>query len=346
MEPVKRYTIKDIAEMASVSSTTVSRYINGQYQYMSEDTRERIRAIIEKCGYRPSLIARGLKQERSFLFGVVMPHIHNTLTASTVIRGICRACSSTPYNPIIASLEDDLENEPVRIRQLLDHRVDGIISFTGCQNPIYKQIRESGMPIIAVDRYYSRCGLDGLVIDHYNAVMNLLKYLIDNGYTRIVMLMREGVASPLSTVSIREKAFMDFHKQYFKHMPRLVYRLNGEMEQIKLVLLTLKAKYPKERLAIFVPEMNLLQTVDWALKLVGMHYPDDMALCGYTLKEDPVNEFTAITTVSQSLDSLSQKAFELLLEQMNGKQKSSPEKIIMTAELNIRSSTEVKKRNI
>ena len=275
------------------------------------------------------------------MFGVVMPNIRNTMTSSSTIRGICRACAATPYNPIIVSIEDDMENEPARIQQILDHRVEGIISFTGCQNPIYKKINKTGIPVIAADRYYSKCGLDGVVIDHYEATSKLLHHLLESGYTRIAMFTRKSSSSRLSTIFIREKAFLDFHTEHF-NTNRLIYWFqNGEeeIEDIKLKLMTLKARFPNERIAIFVTEMYLLQAVDWAFKLVGMRYPDDIALCGYILREDIQNKFTLITTISQSLDFLSQKAFQLMRARIDGEELPFPQKVVIPAELQIRAST-------
>ena len=106
MSAKKRYTISDIAKAANVSTTTISRYLNGHYEYMSEETRDRIRFIIDNCGYRPSVFAKGLKMNRSNLIGIILP-VASTNMSSHFIHRICMACAKTKYNPLFMSIEMD-----------------------------------------------------------------------------------------------------------------------------------------------------------------------------------------------------------------------------------------------
>ena len=77
-----KITIQDVADMAGVSKTTVSRYINGKYEYMSEETRQRIGQIIEKTGYMPSTSAQSLKSNRTGLIGLLIADIGNPFSTA------------------------------------------------------------------------------------------------------------------------------------------------------------------------------------------------------------------------------------------------------------------------
>ena len=68
----KKVTIVDVAAKAGVSKTTISRYLNGKFEYMSEESRQRIADVIEELGYRPNSLARSLKSKQSFLLGVIV----------------------------------------------------------------------------------------------------------------------------------------------------------------------------------------------------------------------------------------------------------------------------------
>ena len=114
MSAKKRYTISDIAKAANVSTTTISRYLNGHYEYMSEETKDRIRFIIDNCGYRPSVFAKGLKMNRSNLIGIILP-VASTNMSSHFIHRICMACAKTKYNPLFMSIE--MENERKEMKQ-------------------------------------------------------------------------------------------------------------------------------------------------------------------------------------------------------------------------------------
>lgn len=74
-----KVTIKDIANMAGVSKTTVSRYINGKYEYMSEETRQRIKKIIKKVDYFPLTSAQSLKSNRTGLIGLLIARYWKSL---------------------------------------------------------------------------------------------------------------------------------------------------------------------------------------------------------------------------------------------------------------------------
>ncbi|MBR5005066.1 MAG: LacI family DNA-binding transcriptional regulator, partial [Erysipelotrichaceae bacterium] len=80
-------TISDIAKLAGVSKTTVSFYLNGKYEKMSEETRQRIEKVIEKTGYEPSVVARSLNFKQTKLIGVIIGDITNSF-ANQIVKGI------------------------------------------------------------------------------------------------------------------------------------------------------------------------------------------------------------------------------------------------------------------
>ena len=209
MPTEKRFTISDIAKEVGVSTTTVSRNLSGQYRYMTKTTREKIRMAIQKNGYRPSLVARGLKASRSYLIGVIMPQVHRT-NSSHSIRNICLACSKTMYSPIIVSIEDNVDMEERRIQELLDHRVDGILTFTGSGDQYYENVAKEGIPVVRVDRCGDRRTMDSVVVNHYEVVQEALLNLSVSGYANIAIFSNRFYMSPYSTVGIRRKAYFDF----------------------------------------------------------------------------------------------------------------------------------------
>ncbi len=87
----KSITIIDVAAAAGVSKTTVSRYLNGKFEFMSSQSRERIAATIEQLNYRPNNLARGLKSKRSKLLGVIVSDIKNPFS-SILLKGIGDCC--------------------------------------------------------------------------------------------------------------------------------------------------------------------------------------------------------------------------------------------------------------
>lgn len=71
----EKITIKMVSEKANVSKTTVSRYLNGKYEFMSAETKKRIEEVIEELEYRPNALAQGLKNNKTGLIGIVVSNI-------------------------------------------------------------------------------------------------------------------------------------------------------------------------------------------------------------------------------------------------------------------------------
>jgi transcriptional regulator, LacI family len=82
-----KITIDYVAKKAGVSKTTISRFLNGRYEYMSDATRENIKKVIEELNYRPNNLARSLKLNRSNLIGVLVSDIGNHFS-SILVKGI------------------------------------------------------------------------------------------------------------------------------------------------------------------------------------------------------------------------------------------------------------------
>ena len=138
-----RVTIKDVAERAGVSKTTLSRYLNGEFNRMSVDTKYRIRDVIKEMDYKPNPQARGLKNNQSFLIGLVVADILNYYS-SVLIKGLQNALSNTDYQLLIMTADNSAEEEQKVIEKLLLQNVDGIIlQPTTAKIANYQSIRGS-----------------------------------------------------------------------------------------------------------------------------------------------------------------------------------------------------------
>ena len=117
-------TIKEIARLAGVSSAAVSRYLNGGY--VSEEKKEKIREIIEKTGYRPSIQARNLRTRQTRLVGVVVPKISSE-TISRVTDGIGKILQEKGYQMLLATTDNNPEKELEYMELFENYPVDGVI---------------------------------------------------------------------------------------------------------------------------------------------------------------------------------------------------------------------------
>ena len=141
-------TIKEIAQMAGVSSAAVSRYLNGGY--VSEQKKEQIRKVIEKTGYQPSTQARILRTGRTHLVGVVAPKI-NSESISRITAGIEQVLSARGYQMLLASTDNQPKNELTYLRIFESYPVDGIVLIGTVLTDEHRRfLKESKVPVVVV----------------------------------------------------------------------------------------------------------------------------------------------------------------------------------------------------
>ena len=150
-------TIKEIAQLAGVSSAAVSRYLNGGY--VSDEKKEQIRKVIEATGYQPSAQARMLRTKRACLVGVVVPKI-NSESISRVTAGIEQVLSARGYQMLLASTDNNPRKEISYLKLFESYPVDGIIlTGTVITGEHRKFLKESKVPVVVVGQYtkYANC---------------------------------------------------------------------------------------------------------------------------------------------------------------------------------------------
>lgn len=150
-------TIKQIAQMAGVSSAAVSRYLNGGY--VSEEKKERIGKVIEETGYQPSAHARTLRTKKACLIGVVVPKI-NSESISRVTAGIGKVLADRGYQMLLASTDNDPDKELTYLNIFENYPVDGIILIgTVITSEHRKFLKNSKAPVVVIGQYtkYANC---------------------------------------------------------------------------------------------------------------------------------------------------------------------------------------------
>ena len=144
-------TIKEIAQLAQVSSAAVSRYMNGGY--VSEEKKERIRAVIEETGYRPSVQARTLRTKRACLIGVIVPKI-NSESISRITEGIGQILAKSGYQMLLTITNNNSSKELEYVDLFEAYPVDGIILVgTVLTRAHKKKLKECKVPIVVIGQY-------------------------------------------------------------------------------------------------------------------------------------------------------------------------------------------------
>ena len=178
-------TIKDVAKLAGVSISTVSRVINDSKPVSSEIKKKVIDAI-DELGYRPNEVARTLVTKKSFLIGVIVTDIGNSYVAE-MVRGIEEVGKMYNYDILLCSSYGDVEAEKKFIQILRNKQVEGILLLTeGVDNTVVNKLQDMNIPFVYLNRYFFVENFPTVTIDNYQASFDMTKYLIELGHKNII----------------------------------------------------------------------------------------------------------------------------------------------------------------
>jgi LacI family transcriptional regulator len=185
-------TIRDVADAAGVSTAKVSRALSGlpsgNSRPVSEKTRSRVFAAVEKLGYRMNHTARSLKRQSTMTVAVVFPELANDFFMD-VAEGIEQELNAAGYTMLLSSSNNSVEEEKKRISMLADRMVDGMLIIpAGSQGEHLQALANQGMPIVLLDRIVEGTGLDAVTSDNEEGTFQLTKALLADGFKRIAFV--------------------------------------------------------------------------------------------------------------------------------------------------------------
>jgi len=197
----KLTTMKDVAEVVGVSTSTVSRVINNPEFPMSARTRRKVQEAIEALHYSPSPSARGLRTKSGRLLGLIVPEFYHLHAFVCILNYIGNAARRHGYDLILATTNNDPLLEEQIVMSFARRHVDGIIlsseSDKSRASELAKRIR---VPLVIVDRGMNNNSLPSAVIDNYSAGSLAAGCLLEYGHKHVAC-----VTGPLSISLCRER---------------------------------------------------------------------------------------------------------------------------------------------
>ncbi len=171
-------TLKDVAKLANVDISTVSRALNNT-SYVHPDTKERIMAAVKKLSYKPNILAKGLRKGKSNTIAIVIPKLSFTIF-SEVVSGIEEKARDLGYAALIVNTGNDKNVEKDALNRLRNNFVDGlIIAGTGLNNRLIRDIH-TDIPVVQVIR------------EPDNRISSVVVDYVDIGYQSVMHLFRKG----------------------------------------------------------------------------------------------------------------------------------------------------------
>ncbi len=185
-------TLHDVAHLAQVSVSTVSRYLSGELKVRPE-TEERILQSLEQTGYYPNLIARSLRKGATNTLAAVIPDIYQPGIAG-IVAGIDRRIKSTDYTLVLLMTGNEASREAESLQMLLARRVDGIIMVgrpagVSGQDEHVKQVREQGIPVVYVARNFAESDIPEVCPDQEGGAFQATLHLLEEGYRDIGIII-------------------------------------------------------------------------------------------------------------------------------------------------------------
>ncbi|MBP9921211.1 MAG: LacI family DNA-binding transcriptional regulator, partial [Proteiniclasticum sp.] len=180
-------SIKDVAREAGVSIATVSRVLNN-VDVVNEDTKKKVQDAIKKLSYRPNIVARSLKTQKTKTIGILVPDVSNQFYPE-VVRGAEDVANIYDYNIILCNSDSDLEKEKEYIRVLKEKMVDGMLYMSSSlEGEILDLIDELELKTVLVETKISGGKLPSVTIDNKKAAYDATKYLIDKGNKNVAYI--------------------------------------------------------------------------------------------------------------------------------------------------------------
>jgi LacI family transcriptional regulator len=306
-------TIKDVAKLADVSVGTVSRYLNG-YK-IKEENRKKIEEAIESLQFTSNPMARGLRTNKTFTVGVLIPRISD-IFCTQVIEGIEEVLNPLNYGIVICSANDSLQGQTEKLAYLKNKCVDGIILMPVTSSELdVTGIVDSGIPVVLIDRLVKDCELDAVVCDNVNGAYSAVEMIINKGHQKIGI-----IAGPQEIYTAQERltgylrALEDYNieinEAYIVHAQ---YNKTGGIDAFRQLM-----SLPDRPTAIF--STNYPTTVN-SMKVMmeqGLKMGEDISLCGYDQTELFQMFNPPVSVVVQPSREIGINAAEILLKRING----------------------------
>ncbi|MCL5499656.1 ribose operon transcriptional repressor RbsR [Escherichia coli] len=307
-------TMKDVARMAGVSTSTVSHVINKD-RFVSEAIREKVESAIKALNYAPSALARSLKINQTRTIGMLITASTNPFY-SELVRGVERSCFERGYSLVLCNTEGDEQRMNSNLETLMQKRVDGLLLLCTETHQPSREIlqRYPSVPTVMMD-WAPFDGDSDLIQD--NSLLGgdmATQYLINKGHTHIAC-----IAGPLDKTPARLR--LEGYRDAMARAGLTIhdgneiignFEFSGGYEAMQM-LLALEVR-PQ---AVFICNDAMAVGAYLALYQAGLRVPQDIAIVGYDDIELARYMTPPLTTIHQPKDELGELAIDVLIHRIS-----------------------------
>ncbi|QDY82346.1 LacI family transcriptional regulator [Paenibacillus polymyxa] len=304
-------TIKDIAKLANVSHTTVSRALNNS-PLIKEDTKRKIMELAEQLNYIPNYNAKSLVLQRSHTIGLFFTSISEGTSSSffaDTIRGVNNVIG-VDYNLFVRGIDDYADFSAIHRK-----RFDGIIlmSQSEADNPFIYHVLGQGIPLVVLNRQVPGAGIVNVISNDKEGSYEAVSFLIESGHERIAII--EGVEGFKSTQQRREgfmNALID-HGKPIRHEYIVQGHYDTESGSLAMKQLLALEKPPT---AVFCSNDDMAIGAMNAVFENGLKVPEDISVIGFDDIGFSMYTTPPLTTVKRPIEQISERGAACILERI------------------------------
>ena len=306
-----KITLRDVANQAGVSVTTVSNVVRG-WPYISDETRLKVEQAIRELGYHPHPFAQGLRTGRTQVIGFIVPDLANPHFASMVstVEDIAREHG---YSVLVFNTHEDVKREEECVRQAINGWVDGLMLVqTGQRLRVLPLLEDSSFPFVPLARVPANYQGASCSVDNFHAAGLIMNYLYNLGHRRIAHL-----GGPSYALAARDRiegylrACETLGLKYCRVMTPDGHWAAEDGYRAMLALLDEGGERPT---AVFASNDLMAIGASRAIWSRGLRIPQDISLVG--VDDIEVSKYTnpPLTTIRQPVDKMARAGIEMLLD--------------------------------
>jgi LacI family transcriptional regulator len=340
-----RTTLKDIAQAAGCSITTVSHALN-RTRYVAAGTRATIEKLAADMGYHPDPVARLLQGQNSCVIGHILSALHDNPFFALVARGADRRAHELGYSTILSYTDRQPEAEERAVRLLLEKRVDGIIFTTPISAANVELCVASGVATVMIERPWPVHGAHAVIVDHHSGVRDLTRLLIDQGHQDLAYI--GGDYSLAGSAFVEQQRLRGFHdaieEASLAVIPSRTFLIPYASDAARTACRSLLDAGPRPD-ALVIGSDLLAADVLQVLYERGVRIPDDLSIVSVDNTLGPYMA-PALTEVEPPAEDMGGRAVELIVRQCQDQDarththsRQRGRRIILEPQLRLRAST-------
>lgn len=315
-------TIREVAKLAGVSISTVSRALSGKV-FVGPETKDRVMQVVKELNYQPNYMATGLKSGKSNTIGLIIPDISN-LYYPKIIKSIENNAAQKGYSLLLCDSGERVEKEMEALETLKKRSVDGVIAIAATDETThFMALQEEKIPVVMANRLFDQ-EISCITNDNRWGGYIMVRYLLEQGHKNIVCMVRNLTGQIYReryqgcVEAFREYGITDLDSRFIIGAETI-----GDANRLARERLS----GPNRPTAIFAVTDMMAIGIYGAAGECGLRIPQDVSVAGFDNIYISQYMFPPLTTFEQPVDQIGSRAVKSLLRQIDVKGKAAKVKV-------------------